>query len=85
MQTKYSSNKTQSIPLDPPKDFTRAPQPIDAKAYDYPPGHLVPFHQHEQLQLLYASSGVMTVTTDIGIWVVPPGEHWHGIFVQRRG
>ena len=35
-------------------------------------GHLIPFHQHDRSQFLYASSGVMTVTTEKGIWVVPP-------------
>jgi AraC-like DNA-binding protein len=72
MQTNNVSNKTQSIPLDPVEDFTSVPRPIVAMAYEYPSGHLIPFHQHKRSQLLYASSGVMTVTTNIGIWVVPP-------------
>jgi AraC-like DNA-binding protein len=41
-------------------------------AKDFPNGHLIPFHQHDRSQFLYASSGVMTVTTENGIWVVPP-------------
>lgn len=72
MRTKYSSNETKSIPLDPREDFTHVPRPIVATAYDYPSGHLIAFHQHKRSQLLYASSGVMTVSTHIGIWVVPP-------------
>jgi len=72
MRTKYNSNKTKSIPLDPKEDFGSIPRPIVAMAYEYPSGHLIPFHQHKRSQLLYASSGVMTVTTNIGIWVVPP-------------
>jgi len=72
MTTKYISNKTNSIPLDPVEDFSSVPRPIVAMAYEYPSGHLIPYHQHKRSQLLYASSGVMTVTTNIGIWVVPP-------------
>ena len=72
MKTKYSSNKTKTIPIDSTEDFTSIPRPIVAMAYDYPSGHLIPFHQHERSQFLYASSGVMTVTTNLGIWVVPP-------------
>ena len=48
------------------------PRAIVAFARDYPSGHLIAFHQHTRSQLLYASSGVMTVTTAGGIWVVPP-------------
>jgi AraC-like DNA-binding protein len=37
-------------------------------------GHLdrVGRHDHEQHQVIYPSSGVLTVTTTAGIWVVPP-------------
>ncbi len=55
-----------------PRDIMRLPRPIVAMAKDFPPGHLIAFHQHVRSQLLYASSGVMTVTTNKGIWVVPP-------------
>jgi AraC-like DNA-binding protein/quercetin dioxygenase-like cupin family protein len=52
--------------------ITQVPRPIVAMAKDFPNGHLIPVHQHDRSQLLYASSGVMTVTTEMGIWVVPP-------------
>lgn len=48
------------------------PRPVVGLAKDFPSGDVTPFHHHERSQLLYASSGVMTVTTDEGIWVVPP-------------
>jgi len=35
-------------------------------------GHLVPAHSHPEDQLLFASEGVMTLTTGQGLWVVPP-------------
>jgi AraC-like DNA-binding protein/quercetin dioxygenase-like cupin family protein len=44
---------------------------ITALAYDYRPGHAIPWHFHEWDQLVYASRGVMTVTTAQGAWVVP--------------
>src|SRR5580693_9831865 len=35
-------------------------------------GHAIPEHSHPEDQLLFASAGVMTVTTEEGLWVVPP-------------
>ena len=58
--------------MDSIEDFSSIPRPIVAMAKEFPAGHLIPFHQHARAQLLYASSGVMTVKTNNGIWVVPP-------------
>jgi AraC-like DNA-binding protein len=38
----------------------------------YPRGHCVSAHAHPWPQLLYASSGVLSVETDKGSWIVPP-------------
>lgn len=38
---------------------------------EYKRGHFVAAHSHEWPQLLYASSGVMTVETTAGSWIVP--------------
>jgi AraC-like DNA-binding protein len=35
-------------------------------------GHTIPEHSHPEDQLLFASSGVMTLSTRQGVWVVPP-------------
>src|SRR6266436_5596595 len=35
-------------------------------------GHVIPEHSHPEDQLLFASSGVMTMRTKQGVWVVPP-------------
>ena len=32
----------------------------------------VPRHSHQRIQLLYAVDGVMRVTTDVGVWLIPP-------------
>ncbi len=45
---------------------------VSALANDYPKGHRIPPHHHRRAQLIYARTGVMTVTTSLGAWVVPP-------------
>lgn len=70
--TNNTSNQTISIATDPAQDILNLPRPIVAMAREFPSGHLIHPHQHGRAQLLYASSGVMTVTTSKGIWVVPP-------------
>lgn len=72
MKTKNIANETKLNTIDPVLNMMPVSRPVVAMAKEYPAGHLVSFHRHEHSQLLYASSGVMTVTTDIGIWVVPP-------------
>src|SRR5262245_62655136 len=47
-------------------------RPLVGLAADYASAEVIPLHQHPFAQLLYASSGVMTVTTEHGTWVVPP-------------
>ncbi|MBB3143207.1 AraC family transcriptional regulator [Halomonas organivorans] len=49
-------------------------RPIFALAHDYRHGSRVARHQHGHAQLLHALSGVVTVNTDAGTWVVPPGR-----------
>lgn len=48
------------------------PQPVVAYGRDLAEGEMLPFHQHRRAQLVYASSGVMTVTTSLAAYVVPP-------------
>lgn len=72
MKTINIENQTKAGIYDPVKEVTNIPRPIVAMAKDFPSGHLIPFHQHDRSQFLYASAGVMTVTTAKGIWVVPP-------------
>lgn len=63
------SKKRQSAVFDPSGDKS---SPITTLTHDYPAGHVVPSHFHDRDQLVYASSGVMTVRTRDGTWVVPP-------------
>jgi AraC-like DNA-binding protein/quercetin dioxygenase-like cupin family protein len=72
MKTNNIENQTKTGLSDPVEEITNIPRAVVAMAKDFPNGHVIPFHQHARSQLLYASSGVMTVTTASGIWVVPP-------------
>jgi AraC-like DNA-binding protein len=45
--------------------------PLQPLARDYPKGHRVARHRHDRGQLIYARSGIMTVITADGTWVVP--------------
>lgn len=47
---------------------------ISTLTYTYRNGYRVPRHFHEQDQLLYGTGGAMAVTTDEGMWVVPPNR-----------
>lgn len=50
------------------------PRPVVVIGNDYPDAHEIEPHHHDRAQLLYGASGVMTVRTDQGAWVVPPAE-----------
>lgn len=54
--------------------FDRLPRssaPIVTLTRDYPAGHTIPSHFHDRAQLVFASRGVMTVSTGVSAWVVP--------------
>jgi AraC-like DNA-binding protein len=63
------SRKRQAGIFDLSGDRTSA---ITSHTRDYPAGDVVPLHFHDRDQLVYASRGVMTVSTGSGTWVVPP-------------
>ncbi len=49
-----------------------APLAVRTLAVTYPAGYRVPPHAHDWPQLVFAATGVLTVTTARGAWVVPP-------------
>ncbi|MDR3511351.1 MAG: helix-turn-helix transcriptional regulator [Caulobacteraceae bacterium] len=53
-------------------DYQDVPRPVAALADEYPAGHVDPRHSHRRAQLIFASSGVMSVTTDEASFVIPP-------------
>lgn len=52
----------------------RVDRPLAAFARDYPEGDAVPRHSHDRAQLLYATEGIMRVTTDAERYTLPPGR-----------
>ena len=72
METKNIVKRTKIEYSDEVSYVEKIPRPVVAVALNYPGSHLIPAHMHQSAQLLYASEGVMTVTTQKGIWVVPP-------------
>lgn len=53
-------------------DYQNTRRAVVAMARDLAPGYHIAAHEHRRSQLLYCSSGVMTVSTEAGAWVVPP-------------
>ena len=52
--------------------YEDTPRDVVVTGNDYPPHYVLPRHAHKRGQLLYAATGVVTVITDEGSWVVPP-------------
>ncbi|HEX7815831.1 helix-turn-helix transcriptional regulator, partial [Dyella sp.] len=48
------------------------PRAVVATGNDYATHYVLPPHGHKRAQLLYAMTGVMTVITNEGSWVIPP-------------
>jgi AraC-like DNA-binding protein len=58
---------------------------------DLEDGHVIPEHSHPEDQLLFASEGVMTLSSKQGVWVVPPmravwipAETFHSVAMSGR-
>jgi AraC-like DNA-binding protein/mannose-6-phosphate isomerase-like protein (cupin superfamily) len=61
------------------------PQVIVAYGHDLAAGETLAFHHHRRAQLVYASQGVMTVTTGSAAYVVPPQRAvWMPAEVEHR-
>lgn len=54
------------------EDYQRVARPVAAMPKDFPHGTHIPPHRHERGQVIYATTGVMRVSTEHGTWVVPP-------------
>ena len=72
MRTNNILKKTKSAFPDVSADILEIPRPIVAVSREYPAGHLTSSHRHDRSQFLYALSGMMTVSTDVALWAVPP-------------
>ena len=49
-----------------------ADRSVVARSIDWPVQHEQPAHFHDRGQLVFASRGILNVTTEDGAWVVPP-------------
>lgn len=47
-------------------------RPVAAMAKKYPAGYAGYVHKHARAQFLYAESGCMRLTMDLGCWIIPP-------------
>jgi len=59
----------------PPAALEYDPRPGDSVAtfsYEYPRDYRVPMHIHGSAQLVFATSGVMEVGAEDGVWLIPP-------------
>src|SRR5690242_19023705 len=54
---------------------------IRVLAWDYAPSQHIASHAHVEHQLVYAATGVMTVSTPEAAWVVPPQR---AVFIPGR-
>jgi AraC-like DNA-binding protein/quercetin dioxygenase-like cupin family protein len=52
-------------------DYQDVPRSVAAMARDLSDGHHIPPHAHRRAQLIYGTTGAITVVTAHGAWVVP--------------
>lgn len=55
-------------------DYQDVPRPVAVLAKDFASGTRTGAHSHPRAQLLYATAGLMVVTTEDGTWAVPAGH-----------
>jgi len=54
------------------RDYENADMPMGVMPKLYPAGTIVEPHRHERGQLIYAISGLMEVSTETNLWLIPP-------------
>ena len=54
------------------EELEALPQAVVAYGHDLDKGNILPFHSHRRGQLVYASNGIMIVTTRSASYTVPP-------------
>lgn len=85
MRTNNNAKWTNSSNSQRIQSLQKTPRAIVGWSEDYPGGHVIGRHHHERSQLLFASRGVMSVTTAEGVWVVPPLRAvWIPAFIDHQ-
>jgi AraC-like DNA-binding protein len=64
--------RTRATPPRTVAELQRVPRAVVAYARDFADGHAIARDRHPRGQLVYGVTGVITVTTPHGTWVVPP-------------
>lgn len=54
----------------PMSDSRHLPRAVTG-THDLPAGATISAHRHDQHQVVYASRGVLSVTTEVGVWITP--------------
>ncbi|MBS0517869.1 MAG: helix-turn-helix transcriptional regulator [Proteobacteria bacterium] len=54
------------------EDYQHVPRAVAAMPKDFAAGFEILPHRHARAQLIHATAGTMRVSTDDGVWVVPP-------------
>src|SRR3954471_18577958 len=55
-----------------PEDYQHVPRAVAAMPKDFAAGFEILPHRHARPQLIYATAGTMRISTDDGVWIVPP-------------
>jgi AraC-like DNA-binding protein len=55
-----------------PEDYQHVPRAVAAMPKDFASGFEILPHRHARPQLIYATAGTMRISTDDGVWIVPP-------------
>ncbi|GJD93639.1 AraC family transcriptional regulator [Methylobacterium iners] len=63
------------------EDYQRVPRPVAVMPKAFRAGSDTGRHEHHRAQLLFAVSGLMTVTADVGTWVIPEA---HALWIPPR-
>ncbi len=66
------SQKRQASRSTNPADYQHVPRAVVAMPKDFAPGFEIAPHSHKRAQLIYATAGTMRISTDDGVWMVPP-------------
>ncbi|WP_213767877.1 helix-turn-helix transcriptional regulator [Caballeronia sp. dw_19] len=71
MNREFRFSRRMKLPPEHPGE-RRDAHTVAIMAKDYPDNAIIARHAHRRSQLVFASTGVMTVATSRGTWVVPP-------------
>ena len=70
--TDATTSRSHVPAVKPDEGLYELPRKLMVIAKHYPEGYEISGHKHYSAQLEYAAHGVMKVTTERGVWVVPP-------------